>query len=89
MSSLHLVDPELRNLLEILPKTPFTLENLPEIRGRALPHPIDPTAQSLVNLTERTAPGPTGSPPVKVLVYEPRQRASSSLPCIFHMHGGG
>jgi acetyl esterase/lipase len=89
MSTRHLVDPQLLPLLELLPRTEFNLDTLPTIRSSPLPAFIDPDAEAKVAVSTRTIPGPSGAPDVNVLVYEPRQRSSSALPCIVHMHGGG
>lgn len=89
MSSRHLVDPQLLPLLELLPRTEFTLETLPTIRSSPLPAWTDPDAEAKVALSTRLIPGPSGAAPVNVVVYEPRKRSSNVLPCIVHMHGGG
>jgi acetyl esterase/lipase len=88
MHSRHLVDPELRELLDLFPTLEFSAEILPEIRARVFPLPSDPQAMEAVAMTTRAVPGPTGAPDVGVTIYTPRNR-NGRLPCIFHIHGGG
>ena len=89
MSSLDLVDPELRPSLEAFPIRGFTAEMLPAIREgmtqmlAALPVPDD-----ALQPEERFVPGPKGAPDVRVLIWRPGQ-APGNLPAIFHIHGGG
>jgi acetyl esterase/lipase len=84
----HLVDPELRALLEVFPTITLTQDVLPALRAAAIPFPSDPRAVEAVALEERMIPGPAGDPDVGVVIYTPRERGSY-LPCIFHIHGGG
>ena len=88
MQSRHLVDPELRELLDLFPTLEFSAEILPEIRARVFPLPSDPQATEAVAMTTRAVPRPTGAPDVGVTIYTPRNR-NGRLPCIFHIHGGG
>jgi acetyl esterase/lipase len=86
MDTLHLVDPELRPMLEVFPTLSFGMESLAEIRERVFPMPeID---ASTTTQERMSAPGPAGAPDVEVLVYRPRT-ANGPLPCIYHIHGGG
>ena len=84
----HLVDPELRALLELIPTVELTQEMLPAIRAAGIPFPSDPRAVEAVTLSERLIPGPDGAPDVGVAIYTPRS-GTRRLPCIFHIHGGG
>jgi triacylglycerol lipase len=84
----HLVDPELRALLELFPTIALTEAILPAVRAAELPFPPDPRAVAAVNLAQRKIPGPAGSPDVGVAIYTPRE-SNGPLPCIFHIHGGG
>jgi acetyl esterase len=43
--------------------------------------------RAAVSIAEASAPGPPGSPNVRVLLYRPK-RESGRLPLIVHMHGG-
>ncbi|CAN7467526.1 alpha/beta hydrolase [Phenylobacterium sp. LjRoot225] len=87
-----LVAPELLAGLDLLPKFEFTPELLAYIRsGAALtglaPPPLSP-AQQAVACAERFAPGPSGAPDVRVLVYTPPS-AATARPVYMHVHGGG
>lgn len=86
--SKHLVDPELGDLLELIPTVELSEKILPAIRAKGIPFPLDPRTVEAVNLSERIVPGPSGAPDVGVAVYTPRN-SKGQLPCIFHIHGGG
>ncbi len=86
--TVHLVDPELRALLELFPTIALTADILPALRAAEIPFPPDPRAVAAVDLAERKVPGPAGSPDVGVAIYTPKG-SDSPLPCIFHIHGGG
>jgi triacylglycerol lipase len=92
MSTLSLVDPELRVLLEAFPTVELSDELLPELRaaerGMVLPVEVDPAAAAAIEHVSRTIPGPAGGPDVGVEIYRPREGVDG-LPCIFHIHGGG
>lgn len=85
-SSLPLVDPDLLPALDAFPTRHLSLEILPEVRRREFPAlPFDDRG---VVLEQRCVPGPDGAPPVSMRIYRP-EHASTPLPCIYHMHGGG
>ncbi len=86
MDTAHLVDPELRPLLDVFPTSRFSLETLADIRGRAFPAP--PIDGSATTLDRRLVPGPAGAPDVELHIYRPKA-ATGPLPCVFHIHGGG
>lgn len=86
MTSLSLVDPELRPLLDVWPTITLTPETLVDLRARVLPAP--PAPESEVDLEQRTVPGPAGAPDIALHIYRPRE-ARGPLGCIFHIHGGG
>jgi triacylglycerol lipase len=86
MTSLPLVDPELRPLLDAWPTITLTTETLAELRGRTLPLP--PAPDSGVDVEEREVPGPAGAPAIRLHIYRPRG-AAGPLGCIYHIHGGG
>jgi acetyl esterase/lipase len=88
MNSKHLVDPELRAVLDVLPTVQITLEMLPAVREAGLPLQIDTAGVDASEAARRKVPGPAGAPDVEVAIYTPRRRAGT-LPCIFHIHGGG
>jgi triacylglycerol lipase len=88
MNSRHLVDPDLLELLDALPALQLSAQLLPEVRAAMFPFPADPEAAKAVAMETRTVPRPPNAPPVGVRIYAPKQR-TGTLPCIFHMHGGG
>lgn len=84
--SLHLVDPELRPLLELMPTTAVTAANLAERRAGRLPLPI--AENDGVSVEVVTIPGPAGAPEISLHVMRPGG-ATGPLPTIYHVHGGG
>jgi hypothetical protein len=62
MDSLHLVDPTLRPLLEMLPPISLTADILPAMRNR--PSMLPPPDESLATLEIHTVPGPAGAPDI-------------------------
>jgi triacylglycerol lipase len=90
--SRHLLDPDLGPMLEAVPHWRFSAATLARIREEKRAQTLaTATAPDLLERTEvRTclAPGPAGSPDVRVLVYRPKG-ARVPLPCILHIHGGG
>lgn len=86
MSTLHLVDPELRPLLAMMPTADFTADTLAAARERmtqmlamAPPPAIVPRFVA--------APGPDGEAEVPIRLFEPP--ADGLRPAILHIHGGG
>ncbi len=86
MNTAHLVDPELRPILDLFPTAKLTPETLPAARARVLPIPPYEGPEVAVELVE--APGPQGAPPVPLHLYRPAE-AKRPMPCIYHIHGGG
>lgn len=86
MDTLHLVDPELRPLLDVFLISKLTADNLDEARNRSMPFPPPQDCDVLVE--QRMVPGPKGAPDVMLHIYRPND-AKASLPCIYHIHGGG
>jgi triacylglycerol lipase len=86
--SLHLVDPELRPLIEALPPVTLTDELLPLMRAAGAQLPPQPDVSGTVSVDSYAVPGPAGAPDVQLAVYRP-VGAKGPLPCIFHIHGGG
>lgn len=84
MGSLHLVDPQLRPMLEAWPTVTVSSDNLAELRSRELPGP--PIEDCGIDWNERFISGP--DTPLKLRIYRPRD-AQGSLGCIYHIHGGG
>jgi acetyl esterase/lipase len=88
MKSRHLVDSELLGTLDTLPTIDLTVDLLPAIRATGLPLQFEAPAPDAADVTRRKVPGPEGAPEVEVAIYKPRP-CDASLPCIFHIHGGG
>lgn len=84
MNSRHLVDPELKPLLEAFPTVRLSAETLPAMRARQLP--LAPSDQTGVDLEERALEGPGG--PLALRIYRPCG-AKGPLGAILHLHGGG
>ena len=86
MNSLHLVDPTLRPVLDLMPNLTLTREALPALRARpAFFPPADPT---LTTHRQQLVPGPPGAPDVTLHVFRPGGD-HGALPGIYHIHGGG
>jgi acetyl esterase/lipase len=86
MDSLHLVDPTLRPLLEMLPQISLTADILPAMRER--PSMLPPADEALATLEIHTVPSPAGAPDIDLHVFRPAG-VTGVLPCIYHIHGGG
>jgi acetyl esterase/lipase len=88
MTSRHLVDPEILPLLG--QAMAFSSATLPLIRNglRAQSAANPPLPDMPVTMETILVPGPATAPPVRVLLYRP-VNASSPLPTILHIHGGG
>jgi triacylglycerol lipase len=86
MDTMHLVDPELRPLLEVFPTVRFSAETLADIRGRRFPMP--PPDTSTTTLEHLSVPGLTAGTVVDLLVYRPKA-ATAPVGCVYHIHGGG
>jgi acetyl esterase/lipase len=90
MSTIGLVDPELRDVLALWPQVPLTAETLTRRRAEALalltsvPKPDLPDiATSKIHVESAF-----GAKPIRVLTYRPI-RSDGPLPVIVHVHGGG
>lgn len=92
MDTKHLVDPELRPLLDLMPTATFNAETLPLIRQAReqllAAQQAARKAREDVEASERFIPGPPEAPPVRVMVYRPRG-VTAPLPAYLHLHGGG
>ncbi|WP_374587757.1 alpha/beta hydrolase [Novosphingobium sp.] len=85
MSTLHLVDPTLLPLLELMPGTGFTAENLPAIREQSEQRFAflgEPAIQPEV----KVIPGPGG--PLEIYWYDPAP-GQTGRAALLHIHGGG
>jgi acetyl esterase/lipase len=90
MSTIELVDPELRDALAQWPLLPLTAESLTRRRANALellggvPKPHLPD----IATNEIHVESAFGAKPIRVLTYRP-VTSDNPLPVIVHIHGGG
>jgi triacylglycerol lipase len=90
MSTIELVDPELRDALALWPMEPLTADTLAQRRAnsltviRAVPQPDLPD----ITANEIHVESAFGAKPIRVLSYRPA-KSDSPLPTIVHIHGGG
>jgi len=88
MSTIELVDPELREALALGPQLPLTAESLMQRRAdaleliRAVPNLPD------IATDEIHVKSAFGAKPIRVLTYRP-VTSNAPLPVIVHIHGGG
>lgn len=92
MDTRHLVDPEIEALLDVFPRRDFTRENLPAIRAESARQfeqmkPFLPVYDD-IDVTEKMAPGASGHPDVRILVYRPKN-VQGKVPGMVWIHGGG
>jgi acetyl esterase/lipase len=90
MSTLELVDPELREALAQWPQAPLTAETLSQRRAEGLKAALAIPKPDLPDVVtdEIHVASAFGGDPIRVLSYRPI-RSDSPLPVIVHIHGGG
>lgn len=86
--SIHLVDPALVPLLEMLPKFELSTDVLAAVRANPMVIPDNGAGVGKVDITRRFIKGPAGAPDVPILIYRPLHPVGS-MGCILHIHGGG
>jgi acetyl esterase/lipase len=90
MSTIDLVDPELRDALALWPLLPLSADSLSQRRAdslkalEAVPQPDLPD----ITADEIRVESAFGAKPIRVLTYRP-VKSDSPLPTIVHIHGGG
>jgi hypothetical protein len=90
MSTIGLVDPELRDALALWPLQPLTADSLTQRRASLLkvigvvPKPDLPD----ITADETRVESAFGAKPIRVLTYRP-VKSEKPLPTIMHIHGGG
>jgi triacylglycerol lipase len=90
MSTIELVDPELRDALALWPVEPLTADSLTRRRANllkvigAVPKPDLPD----IAADEICVESAFGAEPIRVLTYRP-VKSDNPLPAIVHIHGGG
>ena len=90
MSTIELVDPELRDALALWPQVPLTAETLTRRRADALALLSSVPKPDLPDIAtgEIHVESAFGAKPIRVLTYRP-VRSDNPLPVIVHIHGGG
>ena len=90
MSTIELVDPELREALAQWPQVPLTAETLPRRRADALAQLAAVPIPDLPDIVagEIHVESAFGAKPIRVLTYRP-VKSDGPLPTIVHIHGGG
>lgn len=92
-SSRHLIDPEIVDLLDVFPALNLSAETLPTVRAmmgapvEGAPDPVELFPD--VTTTEYLVPGAEGDPDVRVLYYEPKNKATTPSAALVWIHGGG
>ena len=86
--SIHLVDPSLVPLLEILPEFELSTDTLAAVRATPIMIPDNGEGVGKVDISCRSIAGPAGAPEVPILIYRPLY-PEGSMGCILHIHGGG
>lgn len=88
MSTIGLVDGELRQFLTDFPIPEMDAEHLAAVRAApSIPYPAAPAIPG-IEVAEHFIKRDDGSPDVRVLVYRPIAESTAS-PAILQMHGGG
>lgn len=91
MNSLHLVDPAILPVLDLMPPLELTSDSL--ATARLGPRPVPPLPDNGVSVETVTISGLNGAPELDLIIYRPAAAAPNAfidpLPCIFHIHGGG
>jgi acetyl esterase len=87
MTTLHLVDPEILPIIEMLPRMEPTLDFVKMIRAVGLGIGVDMPPPPLTPETHH-ASGHDGAPDVRLLVYKPPSEKKDRA-AILHIHGGG
>lgn len=91
MKTVHLVDPELRPLLALMPERILEASILPamrEERQRAALQNLSQDDGLDVAVTGHLIDGAEGTPPVRVAIISPRNAGAGRMG-ILHIHGGG
>jgi len=90
MTTIELVDPELRNALALASPLPLTSDTLAQRRAESLKAATAVPPPDLPDITvgEVRVPSAFGAGPIRVLTYRPI-KSDRPLPTILHIHGGG
>jgi acetyl esterase len=82
------IDPELREVAELLKGRGSGPIDVASARAGLVAMVGQPTADERVEVSEHSAKGPSGNPPVRVVVFSARGRTTPS-PAVVYLHGGG
>lgn len=89
MSTLHLLDPELRAVIEQMPDLDMSRDTVRQRRAEILEMAVEGDAEGAGVMREEIhVPGLDGEPSVRCLKYTPKEQATPS-PAYLHIHGGG
>ena len=90
MSTIELVDPELRDALALWPQQPLTADTLTQRRANSLKVIASALKPDLPDIAadEIRVESAFGARPIRVLTYRP-VKSDKPLPTILHIHGGG
>lgn len=88
MDTRHLVDPELRPLLDAWPTVALTAEMLPQMRSAERAMPLPPVPEGSAVREIRQTAGPDGNA-IDLHVWRPMTPAAAPTAGIYHIHGGG
>ena len=90
MSTIELVDPELRDALTLWPQQPLAADTLTQRRADLLKVIGTVSQPDLPDITadEIRIESAFGATPIRVLTYRP-VNSDNPLPTIAHIHGGG
>ncbi|MFD3237598.1 alpha/beta hydrolase [Rahnella perminowiae] len=91
MKTAHLVDPELRPLLDLMPERVLEASVLPDMRAQRQAAALESLLQDdglPVSVAHHHITGSEGAPAVRVVVISP-QHARQGRMGILHIHGGG
>jgi triacylglycerol lipase len=90
MSTIELVDPELRDALAVWPLQPLTADTLTQRRADSLKLIATVQTPDLPDIAaeEIRVESSFGAKPIRVLCYRP-VKSDNPLPTIVHIHGGG
>lgn len=94
--SLHLVDPELRDFLNLWPMKYISAENLLSAR-QLLGEVVDAQMSAMqmsstaptFNREQRDIPDAFGELSIRAIIHSPIEKGESPRPAYFHLHGGG
>ena len=89
MTTRDLIDPEVYPAIDAMPQVDLNDIDLPRLRAfQAKQYELENADARGVERRETIVPGKDGSPPVRCLIYAPKNR-TGLVPAYLHLHGGG